>query len=145
MAGSHLLNAGGGKPIGIMPAYAPGTVIVIVEDDSAVRDSLLFALRAEGLTCVEFASAAPLLEGADLPLHACLLVDYGLPDLDGLALIAALRRRGMMQPAILLVTNPPVSVRTQAMASGIPLVEKPLVIEQLLATIAGAVARDPST
>jgi FixJ family two-component response regulator len=123
-----------------MPAHEPGTV-VIVEDDAAVRESLGFALRAEGFTCVEFASPAPLLAGVDLPQRACLLIDYGLLGVDGLKLLATLRQRGMAQPAILMVTNPAASVRRQAAARDIALLEKPLAIEQLIAAIADACAR----
>ena len=51
-----------------------------------------------------------------LPPAGCLVIDFRLPDMNGLDLLGALRRSGETLPAILITTNitpaPPMSERT---------------------------------
>ncbi|XYD10701.1 response regulator [Methylobacterium sp. NMS12] len=76
--------------------------VLVVDDDEAVRDSLKFALELEGLQVRLYAGAAQLLRDVALPTDGCLLVDYRMPDMDGLELVARLRARDVALPAILI-------------------------------------------
>ncbi|NRF67436.1 response regulator [Aquincola sp. S2] len=67
--------------------------VLLAEDDAALRATLRDALALEGY---EVLTAASVSEGLALLAHAepdLLLLDLGLPDGDGSALLAALRRR----------------------------------------------------
>ena len=103
--------------------------IVIVEDDVSLLGALTFALEAEGFRVHGFSAGGPLLAG---PIRAdCLVVDMRLPDIDGLRLVSRLREMGVWAPAILITTNPDQRTRRAAEATGVRIVEKPLVTEEL--------------
>ena len=100
--------------------------VVVVDDDRAVLNSLKFALEIEGFAVSTYRSGEEFLAGASLPQSDCLVLDYHLPGVNGLAVIDELRRRQINMPAILITTNPPFALRQRAAAAGLALVEKPL-------------------
>jgi two-component system response regulator FixJ len=112
-----------------------GPVVLIVDDDAAVRSSLQFCLEIEGFVVRTYACGPDLLADLNLPETGCLVIDYRLPSMNGLDLLSELRRRRIELPAILVTTNPSVSVRKQTAAAGAVLVEKPLLNEALLDSI----------
>lgn len=119
-------------------------MILIVDDDPAVRHSLQFSLEVEGFAVRAYSDAAALLDDFDLPQRGCLVIDYKLPDLCGLDLLSKLRGRDVSLPAILITTNPSMSVRNRARSAGVPLVEKPLLNEDLFQCIRNALAKTNS-
>ena len=109
----------------------PNAVAIIVDDDPAVRNSLKFFLEVEGLSVRAYADAAEALQEANYPTHGCLIIDYRLPGMTGLELLALLRDRRITLPAILITTNPTAYLLSLAKAAGVALVEKPLLNEAL--------------
>ncbi|TDT91366.1 MULTISPECIES: response regulator [Azorhizobium] len=110
-------------------ADAPASpVVVVVDDDPAVRGSLKFALELEGFDVRIFATAAEMLDQdiETLPGSGCLIVDYNLPGLNGLDLLRELKQRQVTWPAILITTHPTEQVRRRATSAGVAIVEKPL-------------------
>jgi FixJ family two-component response regulator len=105
--------------------------VVIVDGDHAIRSALTFSLELAGYAVDSYPSGEALLQGQAMPANACMIIDYGLPGIDGLQLLRALRTRHVRSPAILLATNPTRSLRAQARAAGAPIVEKPLLTEDL--------------
>ena len=101
------------------------THVLIIEDDPAVRSSLKFALEVEVFLALAHQTRAELLKDR-YPQDGCLIVDYKLPDMNGLDLIVELRRRKIELPAILITTHPSAAVRDRAARAGVPLIEKPL-------------------
>ncbi|MET0314842.1 MAG: response regulator [Hansschlegelia sp.] len=107
-----------------MPAYS-GTVIV-VDDDEAVRSSMRFALELEGLDVRLYEGGAALLAAGDLPAAGCLLIDQYMPGMEGVDLIARLRERHVLLPAILMTAKSTEELRRRAGQAGAELVvEKP--------------------
>src|SRR5262245_12948019 len=110
----------------------PAYVVIIIDDDLAVRNSLKFSLEIEGLTVRSYAAGAELLSADDLALCSCLIVDQNMPGMNGLDLIALLRARHFAAPAILITSHPSPSLRDRAQKAGVPIVEKPLLGNALL-------------
>lgn len=117
-----------------------GPVIVVVDDDAAVRHSLKFSLEIEGFSVRTYASPREALGAGELPGSACLIVDQNMPGMTGLALLAMLRRRGVLAPAILISAHVTPALKDEAARGGIPLVEKPFLGESLVNEIRAAIA-----
>lgn len=114
--------------------------VAIVEDDDAVRNALAFSLQTGGLSVRAYQCAEDVLaDGLLIEIH-CFVVDYKLPAMNGLELLGELRRRGIDAPAILIATAPGVAVRAAAARLHVPIVEKPLLTEELYDLIASHLA-----
>ena len=114
---------------------ALGFVVIVVDDDLAVRNSLKFALEIEGFTVRSYATGAELLGAGDPAPCGCLVVDQHMPGMNGLDLIDLLRSRHFAAPAILITSDPSPSVRERASKASVPIVEKPLLGNSLLREI----------
>jgi two-component system response regulator FixJ len=111
-------------------------LVVIVDDDPAVRGSLAFSLETEGFAVRIYADGTDLLR--DVPRAACFVIDYKLPGMNGLDVLAELRRRHIAAPAILITTHPSAAVRERAASSHTVLIEKPLLGDTLFHEIRAA-------
>lgn len=119
-------------------------LIVVVDDDAAVRKSLKFSLEAEGFVVRTYARAEDLLNETLFPACRCLVVDQKLPGISGVDLIAELRNREISAPAILITTHPSSELKKRAAGAGIPIVEKPLLGSVLLDGIHQAMTQPTS-
>jgi two-component system, LuxR family, response regulator FixJ len=114
------------------------TTVLIIDDDPAVRNSLKFALEVEGFAVRAYPAGADLLGESEFPAGGCLVVDYKLPEMNGLDLLVELRRRHVDLPAILITTHPSSEVRRRAELAGVTLIEKPLLNDTLFQEIRAA-------
>lgn len=76
--------------------------VLVVDDDDAVRDALCFLLTVHGFDVLGLSSGQQLLAEASRHPHACILIDYSMPEMDGMHTLRALRDHGMNQPAIVM-------------------------------------------
>ena len=113
-------------------------VVLVIDDDPAVRNSLKFALEIEGFSVRLYPTGAELLDEKDIPESGCLLTDYHLPGMNGLDLLAKLRERNIRLPAILITTHPSATIRDRAALAGVRLIEKPLLSDTLFQGIRAA-------
>lgn len=92
--------------------------ILVVEDDDLIARGVVAGLRAYGLTADTVSTAAQ----AELALaHAdcdAVVLDRGLPDGDGLDLLARLRQRGNTVPVLVLTARDAVGDRIQGLQTG---------------------------
>ncbi|MFD2239117.1 response regulator transcription factor [Aureimonas populi] len=116
----------------ILPAEKPRRVVFVIEDDKAVRRSLEFVLDLEGYAVESFADGGEVLRRSGVEGCGCLIVDFKLPDCDGLTLIDRLRRYRAAMPAILITSGPRAEVRGRAAAMGVVVIEKPFLENQLM-------------
>jgi two-component system, LuxR family, response regulator FixJ len=115
--------------------------VIVVDDDDAVRNSLKFALELEGLSVRLFKDGAELLAAADLPQNGCFVIDYNMPGMTGIELVAKLRQRHIDSPAILIASRLSDELHGRAAESGFSRVlEKPLHDSDLLDSIHAALA-----
>jgi two-component system, LuxR family, response regulator FixJ len=66
-----------------------------------------------------------LLADANLPTFQCLIVDFHMPEMDGLDVVETLRERSLCPRTILVTGHPNAVIRARAAALGVPVVQKP--------------------
>jgi two-component system, LuxR family, response regulator FixJ len=107
--------------------------IAIIDDDPAICDSTQLLLEIYGFVVHTYQRGTEFLDKN--PAADCLLVDYQIPDLNGLDLITELRKRGRKTPALLITATSDKGVEQQAAALGIQVLKKPLPAQVLYAAI----------
>ena len=105
--------------------------VLILDDDTAVQNSLKFSLEAEGFTVRTYANPNELLNEASLPNPSCLIVNYNMPAMNGLELVARLRDRHLAIPVILATGHVNDNIRRRAAAAGVFTIEKPFLGNRL--------------
>lgn len=115
-----------------------GEAVYIVDDDSAVRDSLRMLLESSGYTVRGFDTARSFLSDADLG-SGCLVVDIRMPGMSGLELQEELARRGVALPVIVITGHGDVPLAVRAMTAGaMDFIEKPFDEQRMLDSVARA-------
>ncbi|MCC6947978.1 MAG: response regulator [Bradyrhizobiaceae bacterium] len=116
-------------------------LVVIIDDDPAVLNSLKFSFEIEGFAVQTFSSPEELLSSDDVLNSGCLVIDFNLRGTDGLDLLRQLRKRQIATPAILITTHPTAALRERAAIAGVPIVEKPLFGNTLIDSVRRALDR----
>ena len=110
--------------------------ILIAEDESRIASFLEKGLRAHGFTTLVVAdgeTAAALARDADFDL---LILDLGLPDMDGHLVLRQLRDRGERMPVLILTARQGTADTVAGLDGGADdYVTKPFVFDALLARI----------
>lgn len=118
----------------------PSDVIVLIDDDAAVLDSLRMVLTNRGMQVEYFPSAEGFLARADAP-PACIVSDVRMPGLSGLELQIELHARAIGAPLILITGHGDIAMAVRAIKAGaFEFIEKPFDNEVLLDAIRRAVA-----
>jgi FixJ family two-component response regulator len=101
--------------------------IFLVDDDPGVRRSLQLLLQARGFDVRSYGAGSNLLADSAVRGAACVVADYRMPEIDGLAMLRILRSSGWLGPAILVTAYHSAELSEQASAAGYnAIVEKPL-------------------
>jgi two-component system, LuxR family, response regulator FixJ len=100
-------------------------LVIVVDDDAAVRNSLKFSLEVDGFAVMTYGSAEELVHTGNLRACRCLIVDQDMPRMTGLELVAALRKEGDEVPAILISGHVTPALIRRASGVGVPVIEKP--------------------
>lgn len=133
----HLRSARGGPRMVI----TPGSTVLVVDDDSSVREALIGLLRSAGLRVVAFASAKEFLRQPRLEFPACLVLDVRLPDMDGFDVQRGLLESGGEMPVIYITGHGDIPMSVRAIRAGaIDFLTKPFGDEELLTAIRRALA-----
>ncbi len=118
-------------------------VIYIIEDESAVRDSLAWTLRHVDAEIKAYALPSEILRVRPVAVPSCLLVDIRLPEMDGLALLAKLRRLGWQMPFVVISGFGDVSLAVDAMRLGaIDFLQKPVDGDEICRLTRSAIQSD---
>lgn len=122
------------------------SIVHVIDDDPAIRDSLSFLLSSAGLASKVHDSADAFLERAgELEQGSCIVTDIRMPGMTGLELVLELKRRGLFQPVIVLTGHGDVALAVEAMKAGvIDFIEKPFDDDVLLKAVDTALSREGS-
>ena len=117
-------------------------MVLVVEDDAALRSVLARGLREEGFRCEAVGTGAQLLERVPIAQPDVLVVDIGLPDCDGRDACQALRAQGVEAPVLFLTARDALVDRLAGFeAGGDDYVAKPFSLDELVARLRALVRR----
>ena len=118
-------------------------VVLVVDDDAAMRESLDTLLRSVDLEVRTFASAAELLRSELPDTVSCLVLDVRLPGLNGLDFQVQLAQAGIHMPIIFMTGHGDIPMTVQAMKGGaVDFLAKPFREQDLLNAVTSALALD---
>ena len=116
--------------------------ILVVEDDALLGDALQTGLRQRGLDVdwvVDGAAAQLALRG---DAFAAVVLDLGLPKIDGLAVLRKMRGKGLRTPVLVLTARDAVDDRVKGFDTGADdYVVKPVDLDELAARLRALVRR----
>lgn len=107
--------------------------VYVIDPDLAIRDSVALLLESSTVDVLGFENALGFLLQKTRATACCLLVENALPDINGLKLIADIRKSGDKMPIVLLTNSTDQGLACLAAQSGITcIMRKPLRSQQLL-------------
>ena len=109
------------------------TLVHVIDDDVAVRESLRWLFEGEDLVVRTYASAEEFLAKFTNERPGCAVVDLRMPGMSGLELQETLVRRHLALPLVFVTAHGDVSLAVMAMRRGaVDFVEKPFADERLV-------------
>jgi DNA-binding response OmpR family regulator len=123
---------------------ADGPVVLLVDDDAAIRRAVATGLELEGFTVVPASGGRAALEAAERVRPAVVLLDLSMPDLDGLEVLRRLREAGDQVPVCVLSARDEVDDRVRGLQAGADdYVIKPFALEEVAARLHALLRRRP--
>jgi len=118
-------------------------LVLIVDDDDAVRLALQELMLSVGLDAAGFASARELLDSKLPDRSGCLVLDVRLPGGSGLDLQQQLASDGRNKPIVFLTGHGDIPMTVQAMKAGaVDFLTKPVRDQTLLDAVTAGIERD---
>ncbi|MGE5757378.1 MAG: response regulator transcription factor [Sideroxydans sp.] len=115
-------------------------MVLVVDDDEAMRDSICYLLESVNLPCKAFASAHEFMEFCDARLQGCILLDIRMPGMNGMELLENLKAQGIKLPVIIITGHGDVPLAVRAMKQGaFDFLQKPFPSQTLLDRVYAAI------
>lgn len=116
-------------------------LVMIIDDEAAVRDSLSSVLSTYGFDTTACSSARLALREIGVARPDCIVLDVRMPELDGLQMLQLLKTMEAAPPVIMITGYADVPMAVQAMKSGaVDFIEKPVVDDELADSINAAIS-----
>ncbi|MFL1456095.1 sigma-54-dependent transcriptional regulator [Marinobacter sp. GN3S48] len=107
--------------------------VVFIDDDPDIRQVMAQTLALADMTVACFADGESGLADIDTDFDGVVLCDYNMPDMDGLAVLEAVRQRDDAIPVIILTGQGDISTAVNAMQQGAyDFIEKPFDHDELI-------------
>jgi two-component system, OmpR family, KDP operon response regulator KdpE len=120
--------------------------VLVIDDEPPIRKLLRLGLSAQGYQIVETGSGKAALEMFSQQLPNIVILDLGLPDMQGHELLRALRTRNDSVPIVVLSSRDDEAGKVQALDSGADdYVTKPFGMDELLARMRAALRHQLQT
>jgi DNA-binding response OmpR family regulator len=117
-------------------------VVLLVDDDDAIRRTLGTGLELEGFEVVPASGGRAALAAAESVRPAVVLLDLGMPDLDGLEVLRRLRAAGDDVPVCVLSARDQVDDRVEGLRAGADdYVVKPFSLDEVVARLEALLRR----
>jgi two-component system, LuxR family, response regulator FixJ len=117
--------------------------VYVVDDDSAVRNSLALLFKSIGLQVVTCDSAQSFLDDHAKDSCGCMLLDVRMPGMSGPGMQRELTRRGSILPVIFITGHADVSMAVEAMQQGaFDFIEKPFSDHDLIERVQRALRQN---
>lgn len=117
-------------------------IVLVIEDDPQLSELLARVIREEGADVTSCSCAETGKQAALQQSHDVIILDWMLPDSDGVELCRQLRARGVLTPILMLTARGEVGDRVKGLRCGADdYVTKPFEIDELLARLAALVRR----
>jgi len=111
-------------------------IVHVIDDDEAVRESLIFLLRTAGLEVKGHVSATDFLEVLTTVELGCIISDVRMPGISGIDLLRRLKELNIAVPVIVMTGHGDVPLAVEAMKFGaVDFLEKPFDDEVLLTSV----------
>ncbi|MCC6889718.1 MAG: response regulator transcription factor FixJ [Hyphomicrobiales bacterium] len=118
------------------------SLVHVIDDDEAVRDSLAFLLRSAKMDVRTYDSATAFLKALSAGLAGCVITDVRMPGMSGVDLLRHLKANGSSMPVIVITGHGDIQLAVQAMKLGaVDFLEKPFDDEALLESVHAALGR----
>ena len=116
--------------------------ILVVDDDAAVRDSLVRTLRFEGYQVDAACDGQQALEALRAGEPDAMILDVSMPRMDGLDACRHLRAEGVVLPVLMLTARDSVGDRVAGLDAGADdYLVKPFALQELLARLRALLRR----
>lgn len=116
--------------------------ILIVEDDHLLRSGLVDALTRELYICDAVSCASEANKNIRTEQYSAILLDLGLPDMDGLTLLKRWRGQGMQQPVVIITARDALEERVKGLDAGADdYLIKPFDLAELFARLRAVIRR----
>jgi two-component system, OmpR family, response regulator MprA len=123
----------------------PEAAILVVDDDAPIRRMLDRTLSAEGYAVETAADGGEALAAVERSTPDLVVLDVGMPGVDGLAVSRRLRAKGLAVPVLLLTARDSVPDRVAGLDAGADdYLVKPFATEELLARVRALLRRGKS-
>jgi two-component system, OmpR family, response regulator MprA len=123
----------------------PEAAILVVDDDAPIRRMLDRTLSAEGYAVETAADGGEALAAVERSTPDLVVLDVGLPGVDGLSVSRRLRAKGLAVPVLLLTARDSVPDRVAGLDAGADdYLVKPFATEELLARVRALLRRGKS-
>lgn len=120
--------------------------ILLVEDDAMIRRAMVAALKDHGLTVDALGDGAQVLSAVLAQPYDLLILDLGLPKMDGLDVLAQIRAAKVDLPILIVTARDDIKSRIGGLDGGADdYVVKPFDMQELLARIRALVRRHGGT
>jgi FixJ family two-component response regulator len=118
-------------------------VVLVIDDDAAIRESLASLFHSVGLEVRVFGSAPEFLRSSLPNAPSCLVLDVRLPGISGLDFQVDLETAGIRIPIIFMTGHGDIPMSVQAMKAGaLDFLTKPLRHQELIHAVTRALAVD---